>query len=168
MGINENLRELLERISKESPTGRDMDQYFLYVKQLFEKNRLKRERLPNERKARTAKLVIAGGDPTNGDFDLYVTLGYYPDGRLAELFCKAGKQGGMIGALLDATAMAISVGLQYGIPFEVFAGKMARQRFAPQGLTEDKDEDLKMVSSPLDYLARWALKRTKLPVDRTG
>jgi hypothetical protein len=116
-----------------------------------------RDRLPKERVALTGKLIIHGKlkDP----FEYFVTLGYYPDGRLGEIFIRQSGEGSTLGAIMDAMATAISIGLQSGIPWEVFAAKMAHQRFEPQGMTEAEDDDLKMVSSVLDYLARWVEKK---------
>ena len=121
-----------------------------------------RYRLPDERIGTTGTLVIHAEDETA----VYaVTVGYYDDGRLGELFVRQEREGGTTGALLDAVATVISIGLQYGVPWEVFAAKLAHQRFEPSGFTEDKSGDLRMVSSPLDYLARWVSKRARRTTD---
>jgi ribonucleoside-diphosphate reductase alpha chain len=120
----------------------------------------KRERLPHDRRSLSGELVIAPGSPE--EVCVVVTLGYYPDGRLGEIFVRQEKEGGAIGALLDAVATVASISLQYGVPWEVLAEKMAHQRFPPSGLTMDKDHDLKIVASLLDYLARWVTKRQRI------
>lgn len=119
-----------------------------------------RYRLPQDRQGITGKLVIhpeGGGDPNL----YYVTVSYYPDGTLGEIFVTQQKEGETVGAYLDAVATAVSVGLQHGIPWETFAKKFSHQRFAPSGITEDDDPTLKFVASPLDYLARWVDSRIK-------
>lgn len=123
-------------------------------------HRPKRERLPDERRSRTGDLVISPGAPD--EVRLVVTLGYYDDGRLGEIFVRQEKEGGTIGTLLDAVATIASIALQHGVPWSVIANKLAHQRFEPQGMTLDEDDDLKIVSSFLDYLARWTNKRVRL------
>ncbi len=118
-----------------------------------------RYRLPDERLARTGKLVILDGAESH---KYYVTVGYFDDGLLGEVFVKKAREGSTVGALLDAVATAISIGLQYGIPWEVYAKKFAHWRFPPNGLTEDEDVALKMVASPLDYLVRWVSRRLRV------
>jgi ribonucleoside-diphosphate reductase alpha chain len=117
-----------------------------------------RYRLPDERSGRTSTLVIHSGDKVHS-YD--VTVGYYPDGEIGELFVRQEREGGTVGALLDAVATAISIGLQYGIPWKVFASKFAHTTFAPRGITDDEDHTLRFVSSPLDYLARYVSSRQR-------
>jgi hypothetical protein len=112
-----------------------------------------------ERQSVTGKLVIFTKDQKH---DYFVTLGYYEDGRLGEVFVCEQREGSTVGALLDALSVSVSVGLQYGIPWEVFEVKFAHQVFEPRGMTDSPDPELKIVSSPLDYLARWISKRTTL------
>lgn len=115
-----------------------------------------RYRLPNERLSRTGRLIIHGDD---GAHTYKVTVGYFDDGTLGEIFAAQEKEGATVGSLLDAVATAISIGLQYGIPWQVYAAKFARWRFPPSGPTEDEDTDLRTAASPLDYLVRWVSKR---------
>lgn len=117
-----------------------------------------RHHLPDERLSRTATLTIAPG--SSDELRWYVTLGYYSDGMLGEMFVRQDREGGALGALLDAVATVASIALQHGIPWSTIADKLAHQRFPPHGLTLDEDPTLKMVSSSLDYLARWVSKRT--------
>ncbi len=119
-----------------------------------------RFRLPDERRGRTGTLTVAAGSPDEVRWE--VILSYYPDGRLGEIFVRQEKEGGMLGALLDAVATVSSIALQFGIPWETLSSKLAHQRFPPSGLTLDADHELKLVASPLDYLARWVSKRVAL------
>ncbi len=117
-----------------------------------ERRRLPRDRPPGV----TGRLKIDTGEETH---TLYVTLNSYPDGRIGELFVTQDKEGGTVGALLDAVATAVSIGLQFGVPWSVYQAKFERQSFPPSGTTNDPDPGLRFVSSPLDYLARWVGKR---------
>lgn len=115
-----------------------------------------RERLPDERRSITRTLRLKW--PEDGtDFDTYVTCGVYPDGRLGEIFLRAGKEGETLGGVLDALATSISIGLQYGIPLEVFVNKFKALRFEPAGFTGNPE--IPRVTSPLDYLFRFLEKR---------
>lgn len=105
-----------------------------------------RERLPDTRPSVTKTMRIVGAEP------IYATAGFFPDGRLAEIFVFS-HAGNQVSALCDALAMAISIGLQHGIPAESFTGKMRGFQIAPRGFTGD--EEFPVVSSFLDYLARW-------------
>jgi len=126
-----------------------------------------RTRLPDERVALTHKFTFVGGDVRYSeekvggeilhrkevvDLNGYITVGVYPDGTPGELFIKMGKPGG-VWAVYDALAIAISVGLQYGIPVEVFASKFKHMKFEPRGMT--KSEEIPIAKSIMDYLARW-------------
>lgn len=115
-----------------------------------------RYRMPIDRIALTKDLTIHAPE---GDTTFTVTTGYFDDGQLGEVFVRQEKQGGWSGALLDAVATVVSIGLQHGIPWETFAAKLAFQRFQPSGLTDDEESSLRIVSSPLDYLARWISTR---------
>ena len=86
-----------------------------------------RERLPDEREAKTLCLTIGG-------HKCYLTYGVYPDGRLGELFLKMAKEGSTVSGFADALAMAVSVGLQYRIPLKVYCDKMIALGFDPCGV----------------------------------
>ena len=96
-----------------------------------------RVRLPSERFARTATLVIVETFNTDGlargPLQLTVIAGEYDDGRIGEIFVEAGKQGTKVSGLVSAVCSSISVGLQYGIPLRVFYEKLAFTRFPPDG-----------------------------------
>jgi len=124
-----------------------------------------RMRLPDERKAISHKFVIVGGDKrlelgADGqvhtrvvDVNVYFTVGFYPDGKLGEIFIKIGKEGDEKSGIYDAFAIAISLALQYGIPIDVFIDKFEHTRFEPAGPT--KNPDIPLAKSILDYIFRW-------------
>jgi ribonucleoside-diphosphate reductase alpha chain len=86
----------------------------------------------------------------------------YPDDGLGELFLKMSKQGSTLAGMMDAFSIAISVGLQYGVPLETYVSKFTNMRFEPAGLTDDPD--VRMAQSILDYIFR-RLALDHLPFD---
>jgi ribonucleoside-diphosphate reductase alpha chain len=106
----------------------------------------RRERLPHTRRSVTHKFDIQGHEG-------YINVGFYPDGRPGELFITMAKEGSTIGGLMDVLGTAISIGLQYGVPLEVFINKFAHSRFEPAGFT--KNPDIPIAKSIADYIFRW-------------
>src|SRR5499425_1929061 len=104
-----------------------------------------RRRLPKQRSATVTRFSVAGSEG-------YMTASTYPDDGLGEVFLKLGKQGSTLAGVMDAFSIAISVGLQYGIPLETWVAKFTNMRFEPAGITDDPD--IRMVSSVLDYIFR--------------
>jgi hypothetical protein len=89
---------------------------------------------------------------------LYVTVNTYPDGRPGEMFIKIDNhESGLALGALDAAAIAVSMALQNGVPFEDLMRKWIGLRFDPSGATGNPEFPL--VASALDYIARWALAR---------
>lgn len=116
-----------------------------------------RERLPDTRQSITRKFEIARPGHRNGDLCMDVTVGLYPDGRPGEIFIRSDLTGSFASGALDAAAMILSVAWQYGVPFAPTVEKLKGMRFEPQGVTGDPKYSI--VSSPLDYVARWLLDR---------
>lgn len=87
----------------------------------------------------------------------YFTVGLYPDGRPGEVFIAMAKEGSTLGGLLDCFGIAISIGLQYGVPLDVFVEKFAHTRFEPSGWTPNPD--IHMAKSIIDYIFRWLQKQ---------
>jgi hypothetical protein len=125
----------------------------------------KRERLPDIRKGATRKFKILRSprvcnlchkEVVRTPLKMWVTINTFADGRPAEMFIKADYKSTLAGAL-DAAAIAVSMALQYGTPFEALMEKWVGLRFEPAGMTGDKE--FPIVASPLDYIAKWALKR---------
>ena len=104
-----------------------------------------RKRLPKSRPAQTTSFSVGGAEG-------YMTSGAYADGALAEVFLKLGKQGSTLAGVMDAFSIAVSIGLQYGVPLETFVEKFANQRFEPAGMTDDAD--IRMAQSVMDYIFR--------------
>ena len=123
----------------------------------WKRTRGMRERPETTREGITHHFVIT--TKTDGvlhDVDGYIQTGTYPDGRLAELFIKVGKQGDFH-AVLDQFAIAASVALQYGAPVNEFFKKFLGTRFEPSGATTNKD--IPRCTSVLDYVARFILAK---------
>lgn len=90
---------------------------------------------------------------------LYVQVGLYPDtGEVGEIFIKADRMGSSMSGLLDALSMAVSVGLQSGVPLQWFVDKMRNMQFEPAGAVVG-DPDLRRATSVVDAVARWLEKR---------
>jgi ribonucleoside-diphosphate reductase alpha chain len=104
-----------------------------------------RKRLPKKRSATVTKFNVAGAEG-------YMTASSYPDDGLGEVFLKLGKQGSTLAGVMDAFSIAISVGLQYGIPLESYVAKFTNTRFEPAGMTDDPD--IRIAGSIMDYIFR--------------
>ena len=104
-----------------------------------------KKRLPQSRPAITTSFQV-------GDAEGYITAGSYPDDGLGELFMKVSKQGSTLSGIMDAFSIAVSVGLQYGVPLEDYASKFINMKFEPSGMTNDPD--IRFASSIVDYVFR--------------
>jgi ribonucleoside-diphosphate reductase alpha chain len=87
-----------------------------------------------------------------GGAEGYMTASSYPDDGLGEIFLKMSKQGSTLAGVMDAFSIAISIGLQYGVPLETYVSKFVNMRFDPAGLTDDPD--VRMAQSMMDYIFR--------------
>jgi ribonucleotide reductase alpha subunit len=114
-----------------------------------------RRRLPRQRAAMVTRFSVAGAEG-------YMTASSYPGDGIGEVFLKLGKQGSTLAGVMDAFSMAISVGLQYGIPLESYVAKFTNMRFEPAGMTDDPE--IRMASSVMDYIFR-RLALDHLPYD---
>jgi ribonucleoside-diphosphate reductase alpha chain len=104
-----------------------------------------RKRLPKSRPSTTTSFSVGGAEG-------YMTSGAYADGALGEVFLKLGKQGSTLAGVMDAFSIAVSIGLQYGVPLETFVEKFTNLRFEPAGMTDDSD--IRMAQSMMDYIFR--------------
>jgi ribonucleoside-diphosphate reductase alpha chain len=104
-----------------------------------------RKRLPKSRQSRTTSFTVGGAEG-------YMTSGAHDDGQLGEVFLKLGKQGSTLAGVMDAFSIAVSIGLQYGVPLETYVSKFTNLRFEPAGLTDDPD--VRMAQSIMDYIFR--------------
>jgi len=117
--------------------------------------RATRKRLPKSRPSRTTSFNVGGAEG-------YMTAGAYEDGALGEVFLKLGKQGSTLAGVMDAFSIAVSIGLQYGVPLETYVQKFTNLRFEPAGMTDDAD--IRMAQSMMDYIFR-RLALDYLPAD---
>jgi len=108
--------------------------------------RAERDRLPDRRKGYTQKAVVGG-------HKVYLRTGEYVDGRLGEIFIDMHKEGAAFRSLMNNFAIAVSVGLQYGVPLEEFVDAFTFTRFEPAGPVRG-NEAIKNATSILDYLFR--------------
>src|SRR6266498_4124941 len=104
-----------------------------------------RRRLPRTRPSITTKFEV-------GDAEGYITASSYPDNGIGEIFLKSSKQGSTLAGIMDAFSIAISIGLQYGVPLEAYVDKFINMKFEPSGMTND--EDIRFASSLVDYVFR--------------
>jgi ribonucleoside-diphosphate reductase alpha chain len=104
-----------------------------------------REKLPRSRRSRTFEFRVA-------DCKGFVTVGEYDDGRPGELFIRVSKQGSTLAGIMDAFAISVSHGLQYGVPLRAFVEAFVGMRFEPAGMTDDPE--VRIASSLIDYLFR--------------
>jgi ribonucleoside-diphosphate reductase alpha chain len=118
-----------------------------------------KKRLPRSRPASTTSFRV-------GDAEGYITSGSYPDDGLGEIFLKASKQGSTLSGILDAFSIAVSVGLQYGVPLEDYASKFINMKFEPSGMTDDPD--IRFASSIVDYVFRRLALDNLSPDKREG
>ncbi|QYK46049.1 MAG: vitamin B12-dependent ribonucleotide reductase [Xanthobacteraceae bacterium] len=105
-----------------------------------------REKLPSRRKGYTQKAVVGG-------HKVYLRTGEYDDGRLGEIFIDMHKEGATLRSLLNNFAIAISLGLQYGVPLDEYVDAFTFTRFEPAGAVQGNDT-IKMATSILDYVFR--------------
>ena len=107
--------------------------------------------MPRERESITHKFSIAGHEG-------YITAGKYEDGSVGEIFLTdIGKEGSTLRGMMNAFATAVSIGLQYGVPLEIFVKKFAYMRFDPEGIT--KNPEIPFAKSMPDYIMRWLASR---------
>ena len=108
--------------------------------------RAEREKLPHRRKGYTQKATVGG-------HKVYLRTGEYEDGRIGEVFIDMHKEGAAFRSLMNNFAIAVSIGLQYGVPLEEYVEAFTFTRFEPQGIVTGNDA-IKMSTSILDYTFR--------------
>ena len=116
-----------------------------------------RRRLGKRRSARTFKFRVA-------DTEGYITTGEFPDGTVGEIFLKVAKQGSTLAGIMDAFAISISMGLQYGVPLSAYVKQFVNTRFEPSGMTDDPD--FRIATSVLDYVFRLLALEYLTPEER--
>ena len=116
------------------------------TERIVERYLAERRKLPSRRKGYTQKAVVGG-------HKVYLRTGEYEDGQLGEIFIDMHKEGAAFRSLMNCFAIAISIGLQYGVPLEEFVEAFAYTRFEPSGIVQGNDS-IKMATSVLDYIFR--------------
>ncbi|TVQ86202.1 MAG: vitamin B12-dependent ribonucleotide reductase [Deltaproteobacteria bacterium] len=106
----------------------------------------KRRRLPDRRKGYTQKAMVGG-------HKVFLRTGEYEDGELGEIFVDMHKEGAAFRSLMNSFAIAISIGLQHGVPLERFVDQFVFSRFEPNGMVQGNDR-IMMATSIIDYLFR--------------
>ncbi|MCI0687039.1 MAG: vitamin B12-dependent ribonucleotide reductase [Sporichthyaceae bacterium] len=104
-----------------------------------------RHRLPKSRHGITTSFAVGGAKG-------YMTANTYDGDGLGEVFLNMSKQGSTLAGMMDAFSIAVSVGMQYGVPLETYVSKFTNMRFEPSGMTDDPD--IRIASSILDYIFR--------------
>jgi ribonucleoside-diphosphate reductase alpha chain len=109
-----------------------------------------RRRLPEDR-------VEVGRKFRVGDYEGYIHVGLYEDGTPGDIFVDIAKEGTTLAGLMNSFMISVSLGLQYGVPLEVYVSKFAHMRFEPSGMTNDPD--IRVAKSIVDYIFRWMGKK---------
>ncbi len=116
------------------------------VERIVEKINREREKLPNRRKGYTQKAVVGG-------HKVYLRTGEFDDGRIGEIFIDMHKEGAAFRAMMNNFAIAISLGLQYGVPLDEYVEAFTFTKFEPAGMVQGNDA-IKNATSILDYVFR--------------
>jgi len=109
-----------------------------------------RKRLPDDRTEVGRKFKV-------GDYEGYIHVGLYEDGTPGDIFVDIAKEGTTLAGLMNSFMISVSLGLQYGVPLEVYVSKFAHMRFEPSGMTNDAD--IRVAKSIVDYVFRWMGKK---------
>jgi ribonucleoside-diphosphate reductase alpha chain len=142
--------------SKKEPAAKNIPAEPAVVEKKVVEYRPVRKRLPKKRPSETVSFSVGGAEG-------YLTASSYPDDGLGEVFLKMSKQGSTLAGVMDAFSVAISIGLQYGVPLETYVSKFTNMRFEPAGMTDDPD--IRMAASVMDYIFR-RLALDFLPYER--
>ena len=110
----------------------------------------KRRRLPDDRTEVGRKFKV-------GEYEGYIHVGLFDDGTPGDIFVDIAKEGTTLAGLMNSFMISVSLGLQYGVPLEVYVSKFSHMRFEPSGLTNDAD--IRVAKSIVDYIFRWMGKK---------
>src|SRR5205085_3765473 len=109
-----------------------------------------RKRLPDDRNEVGRKFRV-------GDYEGYIHVGVFDTGEPGDIFVDIAKDGTTLQGLMNSLMIAVSMGLQYGVPPEVYVSKLSHMRFEPSGMTNDAD--IRNAKSIVDYIFRWFGKK---------
>ena len=110
----------------------------------------KRRRLPDDRTEVGRKFKV-------GEYEGYIHVGLFEDGTPGDIFVDIAKEGTTLAGLMNSFMISVSLGLQYGVPLEVYVSKFSHMRFEPSGMTNDAD--IRIAKSIVDYIFRWMGKK---------
>ncbi len=110
----------------------------------------KRRRLPDDRTEVGRKFKV-------GEYEGYIHVGLFDDGTPGDIFVDIAKEGTTLAGLMNSFMISVSLGLQYGVPLEVYVSKFSHMRFEPSGMTNDAD--IRVAKSIVDYIFRWMGKK---------
>ena len=143
---DEDLEETLEDKAPVERTAAVAERIVERIVEVEKTEAAKRRKLPERRKGYTQKAIVGG-------HKVYLRTGEYDDGSVGEIFIDMHKEGAAFRSLMNNFAIAISIGLQYGVPLEEFVDAFTFTRFEPFGRVEGNDA-IKMSTSLLDYIFR--------------
>jgi ribonucleoside-diphosphate reductase alpha chain len=109
-----------------------------------------RRRLPDDRMEVGRKFKV-------GEYEGYIHVGLFDDGTPGDIFVDIAKEGTTLAGLMNSFMISVSLGLQYGVPLEVYVSKFSHMRFEPSGMTNDPD--IRVAKSIVDYIFRWMGKK---------
>ena len=109
-----------------------------------------RRRLPEDRTEVGRKFRV-------GEYEGYIHVGLFDDGTPGDIFVDIAKEGTTLAGLMNSFMISVSLGLQYGVPLEVYVSKFSHMRFEPAGATNDPD--IRIAKSIVDYIFRWMGKK---------
>ncbi|HYI74847.1 MAG TPA: vitamin B12-dependent ribonucleotide reductase [Gaiellaceae bacterium] len=109
-----------------------------------------RRRLPDDRTEVGRKFKV-------GEYEGYIHVGLFDDGTPGDIFVDIAKEGTTLAGLMNSFMISVSLGLQYGVPLEVYVSKFSHMRFEPSGMTNDAD--IRVAKSIVDYIFRWMGKK---------
>ncbi len=110
----------------------------------------KRRRIPDDRVEVGRKFAV-------GEYEGYIHVGLFEDGTPGDIFVDIAKEGTTLAGLMNSFMISVSLGLQYGVPLEVYVSKFSHMRFEPSGMTNDAD--IRVAKSIVDYIFRWMGKK---------
>ena len=135
---------VLDDIDDEADESSQSAKIIEISERIVERYVAERRRLPGRRKGYTQKAIVGG-------HKVYLRTGEYEDGTLGEIFIDMHKEGAAFRSLMNSFAIAVSIGLQYGVPLEELVDAFAFTRFEPSGVVQGNDT-VKMATSVLDYI----------------
>ncbi len=146
--LSSGLIDDVDEVEEEVDTTVLVDRSPQVIEKVVERiiNKVERDRLPHRRKGYTQKATVGG-------HKVYLRTGEYENGRIGEVFIDMHKEGAAFRSLMNNFAIAVSIGLQYGVPLEEFVEAYTFTRFEPQGIVTGNDA-IKMSTSILDYTFR--------------